>query len=379
VVSKKTGNELRVPFGRRGGTLVGPADVTESGLACNCACPGCGARLMTRQGSKRRHFAHYNAPGSVLCVQRSIHAAAIQVLMTAKRLTVPPMVVHVETYSKSFKWVGRSQQLGPHETIHFDSCAHEVTFSNPEFGTIRPDVVGYYGGNRLLIEICFTHAVDAEKLAKVEQYGDAMIEIDVADMSFEGGMASLEKRVLDEVENKQWLFYPGSATVMRRLSEQVDDEVRLLDERYDRAQAQSLRKTALLAAQVEQVRLQAEKAQLQKLAAAQAKVEAYRRRPVHEKEEAIKRRLSIHGTWPHYLRKKHPDNGAINAPFRLWQAAVFHRFVFNKPVIQTTVDSLEVAKWVDAWFGRTPSSDLDLSGGVSVPELPKRMWFLSLR
>lgn len=361
MTSKKPGNDLRVPFGRRGEQLVGPADVTETGLACNCACPGCGARLMTRQGSKRRHFAHYNAPGSIRCVQQSIHAAAIQVLLTAKRLTVPPMVLHVEAYSKSLKWVGRSRQLSPHETVHFDSCAHEVTFSNPEFGTIRPDIVGYYGESRLLIEICFTHAVDAEKLAKVERYGDAMIEIDVSDMSFDGGMASLEKHVLDEVDNKQWLFYPGSAAIMRGLSEQVSEEVRLLDERYDRAQAQSLRKAALLAAQAEQVRLQAERAQLQKLAVAQAKVEAYRRRPMHEKEEAIRRRLLIHGIWPHYLRKKLPDNGAINAPFRLWQAAVFHRFVFNKPVGQTTVDSLEVAKWVDVWFGRAPSSGLDLS------------------
>jgi hypothetical protein len=356
-IAEKNSSGLKIPFGRRDGYLIGPSDVSEAGLACQCFCPGCGAKLMTRQGSKRRHFAHYNAPGSILCVQQSIHAAAIQVLLTAKRLTVPSMVVYAEKYSKSGSKVILSRQLGAEGTVRFDSCLEEVTFSRPECGTIRADVVGYYGDKQLLIEICFTHAVDEEKLAKVERYGHPMIEIDVANQNFDGGITALEQHVLEELHNKEWLFYPSTAEAMSSLAVQVDIEIKLRDEEYERDQARWRQIAAQRLAQAERARLHEEQAQVQERAALQARIDAYRKKPMQDKEDAIRRRLSIEDPWPHYLRRTHPDNGAIDAPFRLWQAAAFHQFVFNKP-LRTTFDTFQVERWVSDWFGLVPSRGL---------------------
>lgn len=362
--SSKQSSDLRVPFGRRGDSLVGPADVLEKGLACDCVCPGCGAPLLTRQGSKRRHFAHYNAPGSALCVRQSIHAAAIQVLLRAKRLAVPAMMVSVREHSKSFSIVQRSQELRPQGMVDFDACAHEVTFSNPEFGTIRPDVVGYHGDSLLLVEICFTHAVDAEKLLKVERYGHPMLEIDVADLNLEAGMAALEKRVLEEVAYKQWLFYPGTTAIVQELTEEVREEIKWHDDKYERERARARSKAEFRSLQEQRVRLQAKKAYLLRLAAVQEKIEIYRQKPVHEKVDAIRRRLSIPGTWPNFLRRAHYDNDAIDAPAKLWQAAAFHRFVFNRSSKWASFDSGEVTSWVLDWFGRVSKPGLDPNRAV---------------
>lgn len=248
--------------------------------------------------------------------------------------------------------------------MYFEACAPEVTFSNPEFGTIRPDVVGYYGENQVLIEICFTHAVDAEKLAKVERYGHPLIEIDVGDVNLEGGMAALEERVLNLVAYKRWLFYPGEAAAARSLAEQVSEEIGWLDEKYDQEMNQARMRAKFRAKQEQAVRLHAEKARLLRLAEVQAKSEAYRRKSAQEKEAAIRRRLAIQGAWPHYLRREHPDNDAIDAPCRLWQAAAFHRFVFNNSAGTGSFDSGEVTSWVIEWFGRTSATTLDPSRAV---------------
>ena len=262
------------------------------------------------------------------------------------------------------KLVRRSQELRTQGTMHFKACAPEVTFSNPESGTIRPDVVGYYGENQLLIEICFTHAVDAEKLAKVERYGHPLIEIDVGDLNLEGGMAALEERVLDAVAYKRWLFYPGEAAAARNLGEQVSEEIGWLDEQYDREKDRARMRAKFRAEQEQAVRLHAEKTRLLLLAEVQAKKDAYRRKPVQEKEAAIRRRLAMQGAWPNYLRREHPDNDAIDAPCRLWQAAAFHRFVFNNSFGTGAFDSGEVTGWVVEWFGRTSATALDPSRAV---------------
>lgn len=351
-------SDLKVPFGRRGDELFGPGDVAETGLACGCVCPGCGAKLLARQGSKRRHFAHYNAPGSILCVERAIHGAAIQVLLKANRLAVPALVVYAEKTADSGIAVLRSFEMHRQETIVFDACEDEVTFSSADTGTIRTDVVGYYGQKKLLIEIRFTHPVDAEKLAKVERNGHAMIEIDVSSLRFDGKLASLERCVLDDLENKQWLYYPGSASTVQRLTEQVDAEIGTLNEEYEKDLAKWRQADAARAAEVEQQRRekrrQSEEAEAEKQAAIMARVAAYRNKPIHEKEEAILLRLRVNGDWPEHLCVEDPDNRAFSAPFRLWQAALFHQFIFEKPLRQT-IDSFEVAQWVKQWFGDASS------------------------
>lgn len=150
--SKKT---LKVPFGRQRDRLVAPTDVQGAGLDCQCICPGCGAKLVLKQGSKRRHFAHHNAPGSDQCVESAIHAAAKKVLVDHGSLVVPEVAFYITATTSEGDVLHERNVLSPQRRIRFDRTVPEVTID-----TIRPDVVGYRGERQLLVELYFRHRVD---------------------------------------------------------------------------------------------------------------------------------------------------------------------------------------------------------------------------
>lgn len=110
-MKSQPGTPLKVPFGRLGERIVAPIEALAGGLACECVCPGCGTRLVLRQGKKRRHFAHYNAPALNRCVEQSIHSAAIQILLDAKYMPLPALHVHVNRAAADGTEVKRSHML----------------------------------------------------------------------------------------------------------------------------------------------------------------------------------------------------------------------------------------------------------------------------
>jgi hypothetical protein len=83
---------VQTPFGLLEGRIVSPAEVS-SGLLCGCYCPGCGARLSARKGSRTWCFAHYQAEGSRACLETAIHFAGKQALLDAGHLMVPSFQV----------------------------------------------------------------------------------------------------------------------------------------------------------------------------------------------------------------------------------------------------------------------------------------------
>lgn len=363
VDSALTPNGLRVPFGRRGGKLVAPADVGETGLACDCTCPGCGAQLLIRQGRKRRHFAHHGAPGSDRCVERSIHATAMQILLDARWLTVPAMVVTVKRYSRGGEAVVMTRELCPQKVVRFDVCRPEVTITSPEWGTIRPDVVGYRNEKELLLEVCYTHAVDAAKLAKVRSHGRPAVEIYVGDVDVNGGFHALEQQLLYGTAHKHWLHFPGTDAVLEELNREAEGEVERINQILDRQKEKQRLRTAELGARLHQLRLKQLDAENTARTLDTARFKAYRDKPVAEKERALRTGLSIGSAWPYHLDRTHADNGAIAVPHRLWQAGVFKRFVFGQP-LRHRFNALDVIQFVDDWFGRTRAPGLEASRAI---------------
>ncbi len=55
---------LKVPFGRQGDRLLAPTNPLAAGLECQCCRPGCGARLIVKQGTKQLY---YNQPSWAFC------------------------------------------------------------------------------------------------------------------------------------------------------------------------------------------------------------------------------------------------------------------------------------------------------------------------
>jgi hypothetical protein len=153
----------------------------------------------------------------------------MQVLLDARWLTVPAMVVTVKRYSRGGEAVVVTRELCPQKVVRFDACRPEVTITSSEWGAMRPDVVGYRNDKELLLEVCYTHAVDAEKLAKVRSYGRPAVEIYVGDVGVDGGFNALEQQVLYGTAHKHWLHFPGTAAVLEELSSEAELEVERLN------------------------------------------------------------------------------------------------------------------------------------------------------
>lgn len=339
---------LKVPFGRKDDCLYAPAEVAESGLACGCICPGCGAPLLIREGSKRRHFAHYRAPGSNHCVESAVHQAAIQVLLEAKWIRVPVMTVSATIRTKAGLSHHGTHLMAQERIIRFDTVAAEVPIEVADAMFVRPDAVGYRNDRQMLVEMHFRHEVDQDKRSKLERLGSPVIEVDLSDLDVHAGFDAIRMRVLEETAYKKWLVYPGEAQAKAALLERLQQESDAIDEKHRRAEMAAQRKQQ----QREQERLDRQR----RIAQAH---EHYRNLPPAVKEQRLRADLGIGQTWPRYLRLANEHNRAIDGLPHLWQASLFQRFIFRKPSHAYTFNLGEAVLWVHNRFGMQSGSIAD--------------------
>ena len=320
--------------------MYAPADV-PSGLACNCVCVGCGATLVAKKGTKNRwHFAHHAVEIGESCAESAIHAAAKQVLLERNWLQVPEMRVVVSSYTKAGNTIQESSVLSEERAIRFERSRAEVWETN-----IRPDVVGYRGERRLLVEMYFRHNVDANKMAKLASLQQPAIEIDLGDLDVSDGFEALEQRVLHDTAFKTWLYFPGEAAEQRRLRKQLAHRIRQANAKYRAEEATKQ-------ARMEKRQRKLEEERVRRDAAAQR----YRQMPPEEKERDLRERLGIVGRWQYYLQKVSEGDSCIDEKPMIWQGALFARFVFGKENKNYELKQEAVLHWVVERFGIGSSS-----------------------
>ena len=320
--------------------MYAPADV-PSGLACNCVCVGCGAALVAKKGRKNRwHFAHHAVEIGESCAESAIHASAKQVLLERNWLQVPEVRVVVSSYSDAGHMLQESSVLSVERAIRFERSRAEVWETN-----IRPDVVGYRGERRLLVEMYFRHKVDANKRTKLASLQQPAVEIDLADLDVSAGFEAVEQRVLHETAFKTWLYFPGEENEQRRLRKQLADRIR-------QANAEHRAEEAAKQARMEKRQRKLEEERVRREAAAQR----YRQLPSEKKERDLRERLGITGRWPYYLRKVSEGGGSVDEKPMIWQGALFARFVFGKENKNYELKQEVVLKWVLKRFGIGSSS-----------------------
>lgn len=317
--------------------MLAPAEV-DSGLACGCTCVGCGANLIAKKGAKVSwHFAHHISTGSQSCVESAVHAEAKQLLLDANYLRVPMVAMSACRRLKSGHQHTKVVTMSPDRVIRFDYSRSEVW--EGAVG-VRPDVVGYRGDRRLLVEMHFTHAVDPAKQQKLEELGIPALEVSLFGLDSGTNFEMIRQRVIDDVFCKHWLFYPGESSTRAVLQEQLDAEAEELDRQHE-AKVELERRREL--ARIERV----EKAR----ADVQAANERYRLTSTEEKERVIRESLAFSGAWPYFLNKHSEEAAAIAEPARVWQGAVFVRFIQGKAVHRVFVEVEPVAEWVASRFG----------------------------
>lgn len=355
--------QARTPFALKEGRVLAPEDV-ESGLGCGCVCPGCGAPLMAKKGSERAwHFAHHKVIATLSCVESAIHAAAKQVLLDTNWLRVPGKSIQVWGYIKSGVAHSMTEVLAASRSVRFDYCREEVWETN-----IRPDVVGYRGDRRILVEMFFTHQVDETKRQKLEQLCLPALEIDLSKLAQDCGFAEVRQRVLEDIQHKEWLFYPQEKEALAALRDRLTVEITRLNLDYD--ELQELRQKAEERQKAKQQEIEAIKrrqdaaraeGQKHEIARILREREQYRALPLIEKERRLRESLGISGAWPYYLNRTSDQVSAVQALPRIWQTGLFSEFIFGKKT-GTEKPKLVVIKllgWITRQYGVVDSRNAD--------------------
>ena len=88
------GGGALLPFGEAPDGRLLRASAVPAGLACGCACPGCGATLVARRGGRRAaHFAHATGRACASAHETVLHRLAKQLIADGAPLALPEVAV----------------------------------------------------------------------------------------------------------------------------------------------------------------------------------------------------------------------------------------------------------------------------------------------
>ena len=198
-------NQSNLIYAIKGGSIISISDV-ESGLKCGCVCPACGKQLIAKKGAKRQHhFAHHSGENCAYGYETSLHLAAKDILSKAKKMTVPPVLVHFPNSNKSDEIICGAKE------IEIENIELEKTLGN-----IIPDVVVYVGGKRFFVEIYVTHCIDDEKLKKIRKANISTIEIDLSKKTKLISIEELTDILLNNSPEKRWKYNRLSGIYYRK-------------------------------------------------------------------------------------------------------------------------------------------------------------------
>jgi hypothetical protein len=209
---------LKLPYGLQNGRLLHITEVAN-GLACECVCPSCGAKLVARnQGQlKAPHFAHHQAPDCPFGVQTALHLAAKDIFLQHQTFCLPGAsgtFEFTDDYWASFVFDASFYQacipgdVGVEDRYYFP--ARYVTIKSVllehRTGDIIPDIILETENGPLLVEIAVTHFIDETKREKIKQLGIPAIEIDLSKVVRDIALPQLEELLIHQTVNKSWAF-----------------------------------------------------------------------------------------------------------------------------------------------------------------------------
>lgn len=300
-------------------------DEVPNGLACGCRCPGCGERMVAKQGPKTvHHFAHEGGSDCAGGLQTALHRAAKAILSQEKHMLLPELKVFEAAKDGAGRSHEASRSIAP-KKVAFDEVIEET-----RFGSVVPDIVGKIGDRTLLVEVAVHHFVDEAKLAKLREAGAACVEIDLSGMADGWSWASLRSALVDGVEGKAWIHNPREAALRaaarleaEKLAERADIHELNLKTEIERAHARQRSEIPYFndrLARFEEFRHPLRrKAERESLAA---------KGPLEPAWISAARALGIR--WespPPFIGIEVPGETAFQVDRRVWQAALFAFFI----------------------------------------------------
>lgn len=183
----KNDNTLQAFAYNKEGQLVSIRDV-QRGQDCLCICPACGEHLVAKQGEVRAwHFAHKHGNECENAGESSLHLACKEVVAKAAKIVKPGY--------------GSNRQY-----LEIDDAVLEATVET-DLGKITPDITILSGGEPVFIEIAVTHAINAEKQAKITHLKVPTIEIFIDPLMMEEwDWETINNLVLHDNLRRHWVY-----------------------------------------------------------------------------------------------------------------------------------------------------------------------------
>lgn len=349
-------SNVQLQFGLRDGKIVvvGELSPDERGLKCDCVCPVCGGSLVARLGTKKQaHFAHYRATDcDVASVQQTaLHLLAKELIAEAKGMFFPAAAVRCgevfsDSDSETWEIIQRLPKTLEYRPAGFYTCSDVIL--EKKVSDIIPDIILVRGEQRVLVEIAVTHFIDEEKQQKIEKLGLPVLEVDLSDLRTEQlNREELRTRLLTTPEKKKWMFLPTS-----QARQAIFDQYNTL---YEQAEKD-------IEAEEKQ-RIQKAKRRAEKREVAQEKYDRllhpdlYRetliKRRNDEKTLQIIQQLSFYhdqnySDVPFFLDIPTTGDLVFDCDRRVWQAAIFDRFIYNRNTEKSepaTVHAKKISSW----------------------------------
>jgi hypothetical protein len=218
-------SQIPVTFALRGVELVHINDVAN-GLACDCVCPGCGDRMVAKQGAITiHHFAHEGGSDCAGGLQTTLHLAAKAVLSKERRMVLPALTLTATAHDTQGVAHTVFVEAFPPRPVVFDEVTEEK-----RLGDIIPDLICKTGGRSLLVEIAVTHFVDEIKREKIRALGVACVEIDLSTMVSVWNWDTLKNAVVDGIAYKVWIENPTINDLRIDLQRQAQEKAAIADQ-----------------------------------------------------------------------------------------------------------------------------------------------------
>lgn len=194
-------------FGLRDKQLLHISEV-DKGLKCNCICPFCSSSLVARKGDKTsHHFVHKNNMECSESTDVAFHMAARDFFRKNKKIVLPPVHFNINQNSKPLK-------LRDTEEFIID----DVTLENKLEDKI-PEVILYIKEHQLLVLVTVTGNIDKVKAKRIFKLGIPTIGINLSKINKNTSLDELEKIIIYDTDNKEWLYNRNIKLLRNKLEE----------------------------------------------------------------------------------------------------------------------------------------------------------------
>jgi len=229
---------------------------TMSGLLCNCVCSHCGKELQAcslKEQYRRRYFRHNTdskASENSQCNpneanETALHKLAKQIIEEEQKILVPRKEVFLFDVGIN----NISKEIEKKIPLFFAQESRIVNAQSVELeknlGNFVPDVFIKTDHGELLVEIFVSHRVDVKKKNRIEEYGSAVLEIDLSSF-VEKPISSDELRdiILTSEKYKRWVYYPFSQKVLEQAKKHYEKEIMEYNKNIDENSKRAIQKTA---------------------------------------------------------------------------------------------------------------------------------------